>query len=289
MTVCIAAITREGYIATISDQMISTVVHASVDSAVVKVEPIHRHWSAMMASDDLTQCIPIIERAGRYFRGRANTLQNARASFKRAYLKHLSEMAADQVLGRFNMSMESFVKSGKRQFTESQFNKLSEKIQAVRAGCQFLVYGFDEKRRPHLFVVGESGEDQVYDRPGFCVIGSGTYAAEGMLYSLGQTDFRTLPQTLFNVCAAKFTAERTPGVGADSFVFCKKFGTEMFSMPTWVVPAIRDSWEQHGRPRVPDGIIGRLEAVEFRFGEVPLTAIRESMETTFCPSSEIKS
>jgi hypothetical protein len=186
VTVCIAALTRKNYIATISDQMIST-AYASVDNAIVKVESIHKDWSAMMASDDLTQCIPIIERAEAFFRGRANTLQNVRASFKRAYQKHLSEMAADEILGRFNMDMETFLKSGRKRFTESQFNSLCEKIQGVKTDCQFLVYGFDERKRPHLFVVREPGADHVYDRPGFCAIGSGGYAAEGMLYSLGQS------------------------------------------------------------------------------------------------------
>jgi hypothetical protein len=33
----------------------------------------------MMAADDLTQCIPIIQRAQMYFKGRANTLHQTQA------------------------------------------------------------------------------------------------------------------------------------------------------------------------------------------------------------------
>lgn len=264
MTVCIAAITRERYIVTASDLMVSSALSSS-DASAVKLEEFHKDWIAMMSADDLTQCLPVIERAERNFQGRANTLRVARACFKRAYQGHLAELAGDRVLGRFGLDMEAFRKSGRRRFTEQIFNTLSNEIRDVKVEAQFLACGFDGRAMPHLFTVTEPGTDSVYDKPGFCAIGSGMYAAEGMLHYLGQTVDSTVHQTIFNVYAAKFMAERIPGVGEKTFLFVKKQGCDAFSMETWVEPTIRDRWNTEGKPRIPDGLISQLETVHLDF------------------------
>jgi hypothetical protein len=94
MTVCIAAITLANEIVTVSDTMI-TGLTSSADTNTVKMDPFAKDWSAMWAGSDITQCIPIMERASEYFEGRANTLKNARYCVKKAYQQHLSEMAVN--------------------------------------------------------------------------------------------------------------------------------------------------------------------------------------------------
>src|SRR5690349_6463894 len=111
MTVCIAAITREDYIVVATDLMVAGYM-SSTDSSMVKVEEIHKEWAVLLAADDLTQCVPIIEKAKEYFRGRANTLLVARSTLKRAFQQHLAELAADCTLGRFGLSMKDFVSTG---------------------------------------------------------------------------------------------------------------------------------------------------------------------------------
>ena len=266
VTVCIAAITRENYIATVSDTMVSSYL-SSADACTVKVEPIHQDWSAMMAADDLTQCLPIVERAERYFRGKANTLHNARTSFKRAYQQHLAELAADIVLGRFGLDMETFTKAGKRRFTEAQFNSLCTEIRQVGVGCQFLVYGFDENKIPHLFIVNDPGTDSVYDKPGFCSIGSGSHAADGLLFYLSQTIDCELPQTLFNICSAKFMAEKTGTVGKETYLFVKRYRSSMFSAASWLLPELREMWDKEGSPRLPVRAVERIKQARFYFGD----------------------
>jgi len=90
MTVCIAAIAYENglegripLIVTASDQMIGSGLSSS-DEATVKLEPFHKDWSAMIAANDLSQCMSIIERAKTYFIGKDITLHLARSCFKRA-------------------------------------------------------------------------------------------------------------------------------------------------------------------------------------------------------------
>lgn len=264
VTVCIAAISCEGYIVTASDMMIACALSSS-DVATIKLEQFHKEWIVMMAGDDITQALPIIGKAETYFQKRANTLNVARNCFKRAYQNHLGELAADNVLGRFGLDMETFRKSGRRRFTEPVFNSLCEEIRKVKASCQFLACGFDEGRRPHLFVVDEPGTDSVYDKPGFCAIGSGSYAATGMLYYLEQRIDRTVHETIFNVCAAKYMAEKIPGVGAETFLHVKAQGCQAFTMETWVEPTIRKVWNDQGRPRVPQGIIEQIKRAHMAF------------------------
>jgi hypothetical protein len=144
--------------------------------------------------------------------------------------------------------MKEFLKSGKRRFTEKVFNSLSERISDVKADWEFLAAGFDSRQIPHLFTVEAPGTDSVYDRPGFCAIGSGRYAAEGILLYLGQNPTKTLYETVFNVYAGKFMAEKV-GVGRHSYLFVKKAGSTTCAYQSYIDAEIRKEWEAKCAPR----------------------------------------
>jgi 20S proteasome alpha/beta subunit len=264
VTVCIAAITREKLIVTASDTMVSYPL-SSLDASTVKAEEFHEDWLALIAADDLTQCIPIMERARENFADKPNNFRVARACFKRAYRQHLDERMTDNVLAKFCTNMKQFRERGKILFTDTLYNQLASEIREIKGDCDFLICGFDAQGTPHLFSVTDPGKDEIYDKPGFAAIGSGLYAANGMLYQLGQTVDLNVYQTIFNVCAAKFTAERVSGVGKDTFLFVKKQGCRAFSRATWLLPTIRKVWEEQGQPRVPEGIIKQMETANLDF------------------------
>jgi len=79
VSVCIAAITAQNEIVTVSDTQLTSQM-TSQDMCTVKMEPFARDWSAMWASDDVTRCTPVIERAASYFNNRSNALQVATAA-----------------------------------------------------------------------------------------------------------------------------------------------------------------------------------------------------------------
>ena len=272
MTVCIAATATERLlsgkiplIVTASDQMVGT-GFSSADEAMVKLEPFHKDWSAMIAANDLSQYVPIIERARANFRGKPNTLLMARTAFKRAYQQHVSEKAVDEVLGRFGLDMDTFRKTGLRQFGESEFRALCDDIKQVSAECKFLVFGYDKDHTPHIFTVENPGIDEVQDKPGYCAIGAGQYAAEPVLTLFNQNEECTLRQSIINVCCAKFMAERVPGVGKSTHLFVKRQGYPMYGYVGMdIVKEIRKAWELDGCPRVPTGILERLQAVNISF------------------------
>ena len=258
MTLCIAAISFNQMV-TICDTMISGAI-ISADATAVKIRPFHQNWAAMIAAEDVTQCLPVIEKAEEYFRNRKNTLAVARVVFKRAYQRHLIEMREDAVLSTYGMTMADFLKNGKRRFTESKFSDLCKKIEDVDPRCEFIVNGFDHQGKPHIFKVNGTGVDSVCDIPGFCCIGSGQWAAEMILYSLKQNVVKSLSETIVNLCAAKFIAEKQ-GVGTTTFLHARTPTSFTFHYNDGMIEDIRKAWEQRGCPRVPDGLIKAIEDV----------------------------
>ena len=138
------------------------------------------------------------------------------------------------------------------------FRSLCDRLEAIDPKCEFLVHGFDSFKRPHIFRVYGVGSDQVLDKPGFCAIGSGTWAADTILRYLGQSVEKTLEETIFNVCAAKFSAERSDGVGKHTYLFAKRFNSVMFSWNAGMMEEIRKAWDEKCCPRVPEGIVDTI-------------------------------
>jgi hypothetical protein len=269
VTICIAAISNvfygeDPYLVTASDQMVSGGI-ISADRVMVKLQPFHKEWFTMMSADDLTQCTPIIEKAREYFTGRANRLATARAVFKRAYSQHLVGMREDAALSGYGLSMKEFLKDGRKKLSERMYESIRKQIEEVKVGCTFLIAGFDLFGLPHIFEISENKDggvtDHVYDNIGFAAIGSGKYIAETILYSLGQTTRRDFHQTIFNVCAAKFMAEKASDVGKPTWVYCKKRGSSAFAHASGMVEKIREEWDKKGCPRVPEGIVTQIKSI----------------------------
>lgn len=262
MTLCAAAIASESYIVAISDTMITGSTISS-DGCSVKMEPFARDWLAMLSADDITQCLPIVQLAAKYLHNRANTAANARAAFKRAYQQHMVQMRTDAVLSPYGMNMDGFLKSGKRRFTEKLYTSLCERMEQIKAGCSFLIFGFDGTGRAHIFTIEEPGTDRTYDKPGFCCIGSGMYAADAMLHYFGQAVYKNLSETVFNLCAAKFMAERS-GIGKDTYLYVKQPRTVASSHRFGLIQDIREEWDKNGAPRVPPSALARIAGADIR-------------------------
>jgi hypothetical protein len=262
MTVCVAAITLHNEIVTVSDTMLSTFM-TSADMNTVKMDEFGPQWNALWAADDITQILPIIELAKKYFKGQANTLAAARLSLRKAYEQRAAELAAIEVLGPFGMDLRMFRNLKRKMFSERESKALMAELKKTQGRCiaegnwNFLAFGFDEFKMAHLFTVTPPGRDSLHDKPGFHAIGSGGYAAESLLFHLGQSRVCPLAKTLINCLFAKFMAEKT-GAGRHTFIFAKRFGSTMCAMPTWLEPDIRRIWEETVSPRVPDDLLNRV-------------------------------
>ena len=249
MTVCIAAMSGE-HVVSASDTMVTGAV-LSTDACSSKWESFAPDWQVMISGSDITPASPIIERAAENIKGKPNTPGEVRRAFKRAFQQQLAEVSADRVLGRFGLDTGTFLKDGRKRFDDATFFELCKEIRAVHfSDLEFLIWGFDKQGIPHIFKVLGDGETAVFDRPGFATIGSGGYAADTILYYFNQARASNLWDTIFHVCAAKFTAERA-GAGRDTSFFVAKKGTAVFSHLSSLIDSLRSVWEEHGAPRIP--------------------------------------
>jgi hypothetical protein len=224
VTTCIAAIAwdglaRQSFLVTASDRRMSFDGEFSAED-VIKYEGVHPDWSVMIAGSDVSQCPLVIDRARKLLRGKRNDLRIIQDGFKKAYQEQLRVAITDEFLTPLNMSLEEFKKKGRTQLDPTLHQSLSFGIKNARLGCRFLVQGFEREKYAHIFEVVEPGKVNSRDKPGFWAIGNGASSALNTLSSLGQASEKSsLPETIYNVLAAKYTSESASDVGPKTFLF----------------------------------------------------------------------
>ncbi len=267
MTVCIAAIGRNGYenapehgdevIVSVSDTKL-TLFYTSGDGVVSKRFHFHKEWTAMMAGNDITPCVEIMAASAALLVNKKNTLMNVTNAVKTAYQNRLQELIQDKILSRYGMTLPEFRVDGKKHLTPEIFNSICSQIDNTGLECEFLVFGFDEHKIPHVFIVTNPGIVNVYDKPGFWAIGSGASAALSMLFYRGQNTEKQMEETLYHTCEAKFMAESASDVGAETQFFIGKYGANTMSHSTKLLENIRDEWENHGKPKFPPTVLKKI-------------------------------
>jgi hypothetical protein len=279
VTVCIAAIARDGYanepergdevIVSVSDKKL-TLFYTSGDGVVSKRFHFHSEWTALMAGSDITPCVEIMQAATGLLSGKHNTLRNIASAVKTAYQNRLQELIEDRILSRYGMKLQEFKASGKNQLTVEIFNSICSQIDNTSLECEFLVFGFDDNKIPHIFVVTNPGIVNVYDKPGFWAIGSGASAALSMLFYRGQNEDTEMEKALYHACEAKFMAETASDVGIETQFFISKHGHDTMSHKSTLLEVIRREWEKQGKPKFPRNVIKRIKELEIELTKGPV-------------------
>ena len=162
---------------------------------------------------------------------------------------------ADDVLAPFGITMDEFLAKGRKQFTISMFQSLCERIIATELKCDFLLFGYDNDRNPHIVHLTGNGADYVYDKPGFWAIGSGAYSALSMLFFRQQNVLTELPETFYHACEAKFMAESAIGVGKATFPYVLIPGQDPLRFDPGLIFQVRAAWEIKAKPKMPTEIL----------------------------------
>src|SRR6266478_755100 len=182
MTVCIAAICNSWEsIVAVSDMRISAGAY-SADSLTIKANGLSDHWQVMWAAEDISHVSPIMSFAKAALKGKPNTAEEIESAVVTAFQKHLAKVCTNRFLSRLGLDMERFYDTGAKNLTPETFDDLYRKIVSAELRCQLLVFGFDATGSPHIFTVSEPGDVNHCDSVGFAAIGSGSYAAESMLF-----------------------------------------------------------------------------------------------------------
>jgi hypothetical protein len=251
MTVCIAAMAgKDNAIVAIADERLSN-EDFSTDTAF-KFEELNDRWAMMWASGELSHIVPIRERAAELCSMPPFTRQSVESAVITAYQERRREEAEQRHLLVFGLTMDTFL-SNTSSYSGSFVEELTGRIQAVELKCQFLVFGFDERNKPHIFWVTDPGVARHEDAIGFAAIGSGWYRAISAMFSYAYTaDSATTEEALYRVCEAKFLSESAAGVGERAIALIKRPTDGYWPILPRYIQEIRKYWESNGKPSIPN-------------------------------------
>jgi hypothetical protein len=247
----------------VSDKKL-TLFYTSADDVISKEIAFHRDWKAMIAGNDITQCVEIMEDSRNILVSKENTLTNVSCAVKTAFQGRLRQLIDDRHLSRYGMGVSDFRIHGKEQFTPETFNSICSLIDNTHLECEFLVSGFDKNKRAHIFTVTDPGVVNFYDKPGFWAIGSGASSALSMLFYRGQIPDKQMSETLYVACEAKFMAESASDVGKETEFFISKHGHSGMIYTAGILEGIRKQWEKYGQPKIPKRAVGKIKEANIR-------------------------
>ncbi len=224
MTICISAMcepTRdERYIVTACDKMVSMSGYFSGDDVVRKIDPVAYGWTSMIAGNDVSPAIPILDKVEEYTDENPDpeTLSSMTKHFKLAYKGHRLEVIEDEILGPSGFTWDTFRRDAKAQLTDQAYARMLDQIRAYELDLSFIVSGFDAAGHPHIFTVSNPGKCDYYDKLGFWAIGSGQHQAIASMFANQYSKHGSLERCVAKVLAAKLTAETASGVGKTTWL-----------------------------------------------------------------------
>ncbi|HEU5412989.1 MAG TPA: hypothetical protein VFW31_04500 [Candidatus Angelobacter sp.] len=213
--------------------------------------------------------------------GQKLTRENIKSLFAKAYQERLEKWLASRILAPWGISVKQFVAAGVKQFGESEFARLSQSLESERHSFneELLVIGWGKSPYATMIYSIDKYGDHDHKYAGVAAIGSGAEVAWSTLLMLGQSRQSSLEETLYSVAAAKFAAEKSHGeaVGERTgmFVTWKRTEKDRVDKPVGVhvqedeIAALRELWEDYGRPRIPDQGWSVIDKVSRKLGFEP--------------------
>jgi len=261
VTICAAGISGPRIIAVYDRKLSFFGGQISAEGVAWKQRQVNKQWDVLFAGDvsTLTPMLDAIQEAGKKCREKG--LRQFARVCARAYRAERERIIEDEVLPDYDLSTYAeylALKSG----DPDLFEAIGTKISAAEEGWHLLFCGFDEKRKPHLFVISDRGKIQYCDAHGFAAIGSGGYAAYIALASYPYNSNLDREDAAYCLLAAKFAAESAEGVGMETVLHVLLPGDawSSFVLDT-TVSSIREKWRT--LPRIPAGAADEIkEALE---------------------------
>jgi hypothetical protein len=218
-------------------------------------------WQCMYAGEPANSQM-IFEEMHTIHKGKPLTRENIKSVMLRAYRKRMADCLSAAVLSPYDLSMSEFKKDGLGMFGEREFARLSKSLEehAYQYQDQLLIVGWGKTIHSNMLYKIEPQRDRDYKYEGVAAIGSGEGVALSAMLLLGQSRQSSLTETLYNVAAAKFSAEKSysRGVGHNTAMFVQwKRKEEDDGLPgKWIsdlhVGTLRALWEEHGKPKFPE-------------------------------------
>jgi hypothetical protein len=258
VTVGIAAIVQaQALIVTVSDRMLSSTndVIQARDNAALKARQLSSDW-AIMFSGNGEFFIPLAEQLaldvtalenGYSLYEFINTLESRYRYLreKRFVDWHISKLGYK--------TLEEFRMKGLNELGKDVFVDLVSELNNFDLGIDFIVYGYDNKKCPHIFTLVNPGVMVNHDLEQYAVIGSGVYMARAALSRKPLSpDLNTV---IYRALGAKFSAETASGVGRSTTVIVANSDGKFAQLSEPTVRAVRTAWDREIiAPDPPDAL-----------------------------------
>jgi hypothetical protein len=255
VTVCIAAKSLDQSVVTVSDMMVSFDDYIpAADQATLKTLKMGARWNCLFAGNDIGPAIAVADRADSELKTRNDeeSLRVVSRVVREAYQAERREQITDRFLSGFGLTLEAFIKDGLAQLGSDEFSALFNQIAQYDLGVQFLVYGVD-RNFGHIFTVSNPGVAHDRDLTGYWAIGSGQYMALGALSArpLGAV---AVPELIYRLCGAKFSAETASGVGKQTLVSILSREGQFKVLPSKCVEGLKEIWEEERKLPTPSKV-----------------------------------
>jgi len=269
MTVCIAAISTENEIIVAVDRKASSTEYSNED-ATTKSAWVAPGWLCLFAGEDIAPVMPIVRRASKKLaeilpsredEEERFSLEEVTQAMESGYQEFLSDICRAKVLSRWDFkTIKEFREHGRKQFGADEFDRMCMRIDEMRLKVTFLVCGIDEDGAPHIFTVSNPGVVEVRDEPGYWAIGNGGPAAMSLMSYFRQSIIKTLPETIYNVFAAKLMAQSASDVGENSFLWrLTKDGWDQGFPAFEHFQLVDKAWNEGGKPYVPRDALDEIK------------------------------
>jgi ATP-dependent protease HslVU (ClpYQ) peptidase subunit len=253
VTIC-AAVIHGPKILTVHDSKLSFFGGSiSADGIAWKERRINRQWVVLFSGDvsPLTPLLDAIEEAAKKASKKDKGLRQFARLCARAYRAERERIIEDEILPDYDLWTYGEYLALKT--TDSKlFDAITAKVSEAEEGWHLLFCGFDDKRKPHLFVISGRGKIEYCDTSGFAAIGSGGWAAHIALASYPYTRSLGTAEATYCLLAAKFASESAEGVGKDTVLrvltYANPWSSFMFDP---AISNIREMWR--ALPRMPVG------------------------------------
>jgi 20S proteasome alpha/beta subunit len=155
-----------------------------------------------------------------------------------------SRTAESYVQRRLAVSYREFRKNGKKDFGPEVYYRYLAAIEKHQPNVEMIIAGF-EGGTPRLYHIRRDDGNkpvELEDATNFCLIGSGSIAAEPTLHARKQTSNTPLSQALYNIYEAKKLGEASPWVGEKTRMFVLKPPDNGSALRAQVVTDAGEKW-----------------------------------------------
>jgi hypothetical protein len=223
MTLCVGAFCQNGDVLVMASDLMVSIGNAMTHSpALMKGYAFNFSWFGTFAGS-VTPFEAVMNRFLKRIEHEPNSFTVITDAFEEAYQAERNLQLSRQVTGRYGLTLNDFLKNGKRKLSDRLYSKLTSEIKRFDLGADLMVGGMDEKKIHHLLAVYNPGHVEHFTGHGYGAIGIGAEHALNVFrlraYNWGQ--FSAI-QGMRAVLEAKFFGEG-PYVGQETILTALDF------------------------------------------------------------------